>query len=339
MSRSKSFFIFSASFLLLALLVDLFSSRIVYSYPLIDDYYYAANQKLHQLNLSDPSDKILILGSSMSREGIDPEILVKDLGPLEIFKFSISKGKPTDFYLIWNKIEEEKREEMKLVIVSLSPWMFAKKLTAQVDEQPGTRVFFDPQAVITLYGKETRNLDWFPRQTIASMSSFYRYGDYIEQMIDHKKLSFWKDSTERAIAKAPPEYRYSKNQPQSYFAEELQNKENYRIYSRGNYNWDAERNVQIRALQYLLAELEQEKIPVMVLDMAVHPYRKHFYESGLEEEYKQLVQSVIPSHARFYDFSSSYEKESFIDFSHLNQKGRQQFSEDLREILEENYAF
>lgn len=338
MSRNKSFFIFSTTFLILVLLIEIFSSHIVYSYHLIDDYYYVANQKLRQLNESEKSDKILVFGSSMSREGIDPEILTKDLSAFDVFKFSVTRGKPMDFYLMWRNIREEKREEAKLVIISLSPWMFSKKLTLHTEQEEGTRVFFKSSAILALYGREAWNLDWFARQSVASVSSFYRYGDYIDQMLDHKNLSLWKFKGERAIAKAPPEYRYSENKPESYFLEQLQNKENLRIYSLSNYTWDIKENIQMRALQQLLHELQQKQIPVLVMDMAVNPYRKQLYESGLEEAYKQFVESAVSSYGKLYDFSSSYDKENFIDFSHLNPKGRQQFSEDLREIIVEDYA-
>lgn len=305
----------------------------------IDNDYVLAIQELHRLN-SDIRDKIVIFGSSMGREGIDSQYLQQTIGEdkVSVYNFSISSGKPSDFYLIYRQITE--KEKIKLVVLTISPWAFEKMYTGNI--KTGVDVFtnlaFKPTPIFEIMGWPDTGTLWFLRESVISAVPIYKYNEYFQKIIDQKNLSFWKQPQEKAKLESWRQYRYPENKPEEYFIEELKKEKNYEEYRNINYDWEPGENLQIRALVRLIRGLEEKAIPVLVVDMPVNPYKQAFYEEGLVESYSAAVRLAL-GQSRFTDFSFTYPKEDFVDFNHLNSRGRERFSQDLADILKNSYGF
>jgi len=305
----------------------------------IDNDYVLAVQELHRLN-SDSQDKIVIFGSSMGREGIDSQYLQGTIGEdkVSVYNFSISSGKPSDFYLIYRQITE--KEKIKLVVLTISPWAFEKMYTGNI--KTGVDVFtnlaFKSAPIFEIMGRSDINALWFLRESVISAVPLYKYNEYFQKILDQKNLSFWKLPQERAKLESWRQYRYPENKPEEYFIEELKKEKNYEEYRNANYDWAEERNIQLKALGLLVSGLKKQSIPILVCDMPVNPYKQAFYEEGLIEGYSAAVRLAL-GQSRFTDFSFAYPKEDFVDFNHLNSQGRERFSWDLADILKNSYGF
>lgn len=339
--RLTSILFFFISLLLASYLVNFVLLKIVFSvHTTINNDHFIAAREIYEINSRkyNDIDKIIIFGSSMSREGIDQDYLMDNgLKLFQIYNISVSSGTPADSYLMLNNIKN--KESIKLAIIALAPWQFQKEYTQDFNKSLGAHLFFKPIPILFLYDKNRPEQTWFLKNSVASLFNFYKYNDHLKQLIDYNNLSFWKTEEERIKKPAIwQQYKYSENKPEAYFVNELNKEENYIKYSNGNYHWEIESNIQLKALANFFRELENENIPSIIINMPVNPQKEKFYEKELRGNYKQAVMSVLPSNGEFYDYSSCYNKDYFIDFNHLNEKGRLQLSQELEKIIEKNYA-
>ena len=338
--RLASILFFFILLLLANCLVNFLLLKIVFSvHTTINHDHFIAAREIYEINSREYNnvDKIIIFGSSMSREGIDQDYLMEnDLKQFQVYNISVSGGTPTDYYLMLNNIKN--KEKIKLAVVTLAPWQFQKEYTQEFSKSVGAHLFFKPIPIFSLREDRFEQM-WFLRNSVASLFNFYKYNDYLNQIIDHKSLSFWKTKEERTKKPAVwQQYKYSENKPETYFVNELNNEENYIEYSNDNYHWGIESNIQIKALANFFRELENENIPSIIINAPVNPQKEKLYETGLRENYKQAVTSILPSNGEFYDYSLYYDKAYFIDFNHLNAMGRLHFSQELERIIEKNHA-
>lgn len=327
--RPVSIFIFLFFLVSVNFLVNFFLLKIIFSAePFLNDDYFVAGRNIYEINKNNNTGKIIIFGSSMGREGIDQEYLLNNNNQrYQVYNLSVSSGKPTDYYLMLKKIS--KKEEIKLAIVTLEPWAFNKKYTKEYSQSPGARLFS---------GFLDKTGAW--ENNFASLFNFYRYSDYFNQIIDRHNLSFWKAEEERKKEVEPwRQYKYPEDKSEDYFIAELQKKENYLEYNDDEYFWREDDNIQLKALKEFFAELEKNNIPSLVINIPVHPLKKEFYGKGLESNYQRAIASVIPLNGKLYDYSSHYEKDCFVDFNHLNEKGRTHLSQEIDNLIRKDYAF
>jgi hypothetical protein len=334
-SIKKEFLYFFISLLLISWLINSFSLKFLFSSNSIDNDYFVALKNIYYLNLDKKQNKIIILGSSMSREGIDQEYISNRLNHIKVYNLSVSSGKPTDFYLILNNIKNIKK--INLVIITLAPWMFQNKYTQEINDDTGLHLFFKPVPVLKLFSNIQPS--WFLKNTLSSIWGFYGYNDFLNQTVDHQNLSFWKTKEERTKPDVWQQYKYKEGQPESYFLSIIQNREKPEERFNANYNWDEEKNIQYKALKELLYQLQSKKIPTLIVSMPLNPYIDEVYEDGIEEQYEILLDSISSSNIKVYNYSRDYSKDMFIDFYHLNKEGRDVFSQELYKIIEENYGF
>lgn len=325
------------SLLLMNWFIGSFLMDAVLSDESVNDDYIMAEKMIRAIN-NDDSEKILIFGSSMAREGIDQREIEKRLGWVKVYNLSISSGKPSDFYLMLSKIRS--KEKIKLAVFAFSPWMIQKKYTDDVvsGKDPFTNLMFDSVALAAIMPASILRSGWFAKSALTSLIPFHRHVKYFRNIFDQNDLSFWKKPDERVKAEAWRQYNYWENKPESYFAEELGKESNHAEYSVGNCYWDGNENIQIRAWRKTISGLADRKIPVLAIDMPVNPYKKFLYEDGLAGRFQAIFGSV-PDGARFSDMSSVYPKENFIDFNHLNAGGRERFSNDLLAVFKKDYGF
>jgi hypothetical protein len=325
-------FILIANYFIGAFFVLLFNKS-----QTIDDDYAIAMQKLYLLN-SDNKEKIIFFGSSMSREGLNLHYFKEEFQDYRVYNFSISSGKPSDFYFIYNKIKDKKK--VKFIIITTSPWIFQKKYTEDINSgnDPFTTLIFDPIVVANVVNLRDVNFSWYIKESIFSMIPFYQYNDYLKKIIDHRNMSLWKTKEERMQPQPITIYRYSENKPESYFLEELGKEKNYHEYSSINYCWDNTKNIQIKSLNLLLSKINHNLTSVAIIDMPVNPNKLAFYDEELSSNYLEIMNNLSQT-AKFFDLSAQYSADNFIDFNHLNEKGRNSFSYDLRNLIKDNYGF
>lgn len=192
---------------------------------MIEDDYLIALQKIDRINKNNNHDQIIIFGSSMSREGIDDGYLKETLDNQQIYNLSISSGKPSDFFFLFERIKN--KQKINLVVINLSQWMFQKKFSDDVEngKDLSTKRFFLPKIALKFINLDVSNIKWFMEYTISSTMVSLRYNDYIKKIIDHNNLSFWKIPEERDFPVISSQYRYSHNKPEKYFLDYLSDDE------------------------------------------------------------------------------------------------------------------
>lgn len=95
----------------------------------------------------------------------------------------------------------------------------------------------------------------------------------------------------------------------------------------------------MRALKGFLSELDNQKIKVILIDSPINPYIKDLYDPEAENNFINTIKDCLNPYQKIYELAFKYPKSDFIDFNHLNHKGRRSFSEDLTEIIKENDVF
>jgi len=326
-----------AILLLMVWTVGIFLVNIVLSDESVNDDYIVAAKIVRQIN-NDPSDKIIIFGSSMGREGLDQQYIQNQLNGVKVYNLSVSSGKPSDFYLMLARIRLNNR--IKLVVITLSPWIFQKKYTDDVisGNDVFTNLFFNPFKIGDIARFRELKSDWFIDSTISSFNPFYRYNSYFRKIIDQNQLSFWRRPSERSKATPWEQYAYRESKPESYFVDELGKDANYAEYKNDNFYWDAGKNIQITALRKLTNELFKNNILTLAIDMPVNPYKEKLYDNGLIENYRASIKLPLTG-SKYHDFSFVYPKDNFIDFNHLNVSGRARFSQDILVLISRDYGF
>jgi len=334
--KSKSFISFLAVFVATFIVINEVSSDIVYSADLIPNDYSEVQKELQRLNRETQQPKLVIFGSSMAREAIDQYYLKEQLGDFSIFKFAVSGGAPTDFYFLWSAARG--REDIDIAVIPLSPWMFQKKNSHEIEQREGTGFFATPLSMARLYGPNASQATRFVKQGLTSPWDFYKFEAYLLDFVDRHNISFWKAQEQRATAAWKP-FQYSINKPDAYFTKELKKGGNYSDYDSSNYDWNTQENVQLRAFTLLIAELQKNNTLVILVDMPVHPLKKEFYDEELERDYTAALSHIVGAETLVYDYSATYEKENFIDFNHLNASGRDLFTKELSELIKKaSYA-
>lgn len=331
----KKFILPALLFILVVLGVETYSNRLVLDYKFIDDDNLAVVQKMEKINQGQSAEKIIIFGSSMSREGIDVDYLKKELSRDEIYNLSMSNGKPSDFYLLFSRIKD--KAGIKLAVINISQWMMQKKYSDEFNngKDANANLFFLPAAAARICGFKNFNLAWFSKRTFVSFFPSLKYNSYLKRIIDHHNLSFWKLPSEKDALAVYSEYKYSANLPESYFVGQLKDENRKKDYSAGNYYWSEDDSVQTKSLGILLRELKKNNIPTMIVDAPVNPKIKELYHDGTQEKFLATVESLRRPSQNFYEMAFSYPKEDFIDFDHLNAAGRSVFSRDLAGLIKE----
>lgn len=89
-------------------------------------------------------------------------------------------------------------------------------------------------------------------------------------------------------------------------------------------------NSQKKALQYLITKLNQNKIPVIIINMPITPQ----YSNGVNESTRQnLSQFFNSTGLLWYDYEREYPSKYFEDNWHMNIAGRSDFSQKIATIL------
>jgi len=311
-------------FVLFALATYVVSFFAIKDITIVNDDFSAALATIDAIN-RDQSDKVIIFGSSMGREGIDQKFIESELKNTKIYNLSISSGRPSDFYLLWHRIKN--RDRIKLVLLTLSPWVFEKQYTKDIvsGNDPTTRIFFDQTALAEIIPAEKRSLWWLDAQiTVLAMpwtGRSFDGKDIFDYIVNSFDSSFPKPAWQQ--------YQYSENKPELYFSGIIADKAIWEEYGVSNFDWDAQANLQLKSLAKISESFDYEKIDFLIVGMPVNPVIKKLYGAGMEDEYRRAVIGSVGGKADFLDFSSQYGKENFIDINHLNRQGREAFSRDL----------
>ncbi|MFA6375900.1 MAG: hypothetical protein WCX69_00665 [Candidatus Paceibacterota bacterium] len=317
--------------------VDKILGEIIYHYSYIDNDNFVAIQRINKFNDSKSKNKIIILGSSMSREGVDEKYLADQIVGSEIYNFSISSGKPSDFFLIASQLNGVKTA--RLAIICISPWMFQKNYTDSIlnKNDPVTNLFFNPQAILKIIPLRWQDSSWFLGRSVYSFFNVLKYNDYLKQILDHSNLSFWKTKDELTLPAIWNQYGYTKNYSEDYFAAAIKDST---IKSRfgGDYYWNSDDSVQMRALAAVTSQLREQGVKILVIDMPVNPYIKKLYDKNTEADFAAAMATMIPRQD-FYEEAFLYGKSKFIDFDHLNYKGRTLFSINLARKIAALHVF
>ena len=313
------FFLFS--------LVDWILGEVIYHYNYIDDDNFVAIQRIRKFNESDNKNKIAIFGSSMSREGINEPYLSASFPGSEIYNFSVSSGVPDESFLMASQLKNI--ENAKLAIICILPWMFQKRYSGSIVDRSDvtTNIFFSPLAFLKIVPIGNINLNWFLGKTFYSFFNILKYNDFLKQIADHNDLSFWKPKNERLMPVVWPEYRYIESYKEDYFTQSINDPA---IKSRfdSDYYWRVGDSVQMRALEAIIKLFEEKGVKVLVIDMPINLHIKELYGKDTETDFAAAIAAVVPA-SDFFEANFLYDKSKFIDFDHLNYKGRELFTSEL----------
>lgn len=279
----------------------------------------------------DPAKKkILLIGSSITREDIDVDRLNAELGERgwEFHELGFDNGQPIDLAAIRERVAAIRPAAVVYLPHSDSfygnydfkklRYWFSLELMPRLPVDIGWKAAFSEREHLV-------------RGLLGKASFLYRYNGEISSYLEEE--FFRLKARAQGAAAAPPEFRrfqYPKDEPPSYFEEKVQRcrKEGF-IVTRYT-------ALQRKAFSEFASRLRARKIPFIVIDAPKHPraiecitpeYQSQ-YESFLAEESDELG-FVFLRAQRLPRFSS----EHFADFFHLNERGRRVMTGFLRDYF------
>lgn len=274
--------------------------------------------------------KVILIGSSITREDIDVDRLNGDLGERgwEFHELGFDNGQPIDLAAIRDRIAAARPAAVVYLphcdsfygnydFKKLRYW-FPLEILPRLPANIGWMGVFAEQEHLV-------------RGLLGKASFLYRYSGEISAYLEEE--FFRMKARVQGTSSAPPELRrfqYPEDEPPSYYEEKV------RRCRKDGFVVTRYAALQRRAFSEFASGLRTRGIPFIVVDAPKHPraiecitpeYQTR-YESILEREAEDLGFVLIRSD-RLPRFGPAH----FADFFHLNAKGRRVMTEFLRDYF------
>lgn len=306
----------------------LWSELYRYSVPVRDDAL-RIEARLRLASGDDEESHVVLMGSSQAREDFDVADLNRRFDTRNQFlNLGVSgQGNPIEMYMLTPRVIDARPSlvvYMPFIASQYYPYAYST-----------FALYFDPNIlplINTMYGwpelvDHSNAIAW---GYLGRASILMRYRTSVQHMVD--------DAVRRWIRDAPPKatqtFAYHKRKPESHFKKMI---EKHR--KRPRFHDHRYRALSQAAFHAMAMTLEEQGIPLLVVEGPVHPLIRHFYDPALDERYSEFMTSAADTHGFTYLPASELPRfgdEDFNDFTHLNADARARFTAFMADYLQAN---
>ncbi len=298
-----------------------------YSKPADDDGI-RLEYTLRTISNKEEQRTVFLIGSSQVREDFDLEYLNRELGKenTTVYNLGVYGATPIEIFMLKDDLLEKRPD----IIIYVA---FAGTFYDDYNDNDFRRMkyYFDP-AILPYFSKYfgTRMLLSQRGALIDSLlggfSPLYKYRDSIGRSIlaavqHHTRIKNWTE---------PRPYIYEENKPERYFLDEIKKANGKRFVPRPYTEMS-------RELFVLFADdVVSNGVKLIYIDGPTHPLCKKLYGREIDTAYNSFISDQADKIGFVYLAESDlprFTEEEFIDFTHLNEKGRVKFSQFLKEQL------
>ena len=272
---------------------------------------------------------IHLVGASQTREGLDVLLMnnrSKEDG-LVFHNLGAAAYSAMDFYM---EVDDIIASNPDLIVYM--PYVGSFYLDYQFSR---LRFYFNPNALPLL--KEELGFEVLRENKYAIFDSYVSYLSYFYKHREGVKAIFFNAVNHLIFhfGEAPKVkiFNYTENFPDEYFEKQYEKYEGNKFYI------SKFTPVEKEAFRLTMAKLKANNIPVLVMDAPGNPLIEKTYQPEVRIDYDDFLQrEVVQSGIPFMPLSEipQFDKDDFIDFTHLNAGGRVRLSDFLVDYIKEN---
>ncbi len=277
----------------------------------------------------NPHDAIYFLGSSQMRDAINAHSIERQLGNTTS---AYNLGFTGDLALRrLAEIDSILGTKPKIIVIGITfhsisdrshvPEDHLALVSQKMKTNEKTELFFDQRQ------HELIDYNWLDRIIFKRKFIFAAIID----IVGLNRQNEFEDST-NVVGNFKDPFFYNKNQSEEVLKKKLGPKtEMYNTFVVSR-----EDNSNKRALIEFIRILKGEKIKVVILDMPIHPLLQKELPEEINQNYQAYInESLLPIVDGYFDFQREYDQSHFLDLTHLNAKGKDDFSAKVAQILQE----
>lgn len=280
-------------------------------------------------NEQDDNTHIHLVGTSQTREGFDTDIMNERFTGegVTIHNLGAAAYSAMDFYMDVDSIIASNPD-----LIVYTPYVGTFYLDYDFSR---LRFYFNINSITLLndmlgYEVLIKNKRAILDSYLSYLLYFYKHREGVKAVFFNavKHLVFNLGETHEVKL-----FNYTDNFPPEYFEQQYAKHEGNKFYlSRFT-------PVEKEAFRRAMAKLKAHNIPVLVMDAPGNPLIANTYQPEVRIDYDNfLQQEVVERGIPFLPLSDipQFDKDDFIDFTHLNSRGRARLSEFLAGYLKEN---
>jgi len=279
--------------------------------------------QFHMASREKGRNKILLVGSSEVREGLDAERLSADFSKEGYIFYNIgfSSGHPLDLFMLKNKLfrvspvlilyMHDPRSFYSDYAFLKMPYYFDTNIILPMLKYLGAKAMLSYQGILeeAILGR------WLP---------LYKYRQPIK-----RALVNWLEQRRKGDRQTLRQV-YKENKPRSYFLETIakEPKKQYAVTGMSALSQDL--------FSLFSKETVSRGIQFIVLEAPLHPLIGETYDKRICEENDAFLKAQAEAIGFVYLKTAPsvlFTEQDFIDFTHLNQRGREKLTLFLEEYL------
>jgi len=304
-----------------------------HSRPRADDFIRMEAQLHMASNESSEKYKVLLTGSSQTREDFDIEHLntMFSENGTRFFNLGVSgNGSPIWMYMITNRLAATDPDlivYMPMVGSFYGDYDFAQML---YDFDMRITPFFVQELDLN---EIIDNREYFIRSFVNQYMPVLKYKSSIKYILS----SSLSDALQQKDIIKPSYYAYVKNKESSYFKAEIK--------KAGGKRYSQSRHIELNKTLFTVftQEITRKGICLVVISAPMHPLSHELYKNKLDSEFNGFIEQTAREQGFIYIASDQlphFSEDDFIDFTHLNSAGRNKLTNYLSNyLLSDNWTF
>ncbi|MFH1876610.1 MAG: hypothetical protein ABH865_06945 [Candidatus Omnitrophota bacterium] len=274
--------------------------------------------------------RIFISGSSQAREGFDIEYLNREFNKTNTTFFNLGTGGSASVMILFT-IKDRLLKKRPEIIIFMP---FVGSFYSNYSSKRHPRVF--NLATLPYVSKylgvkvvKSHKID-FIDSFLGKLSIFYKYRESIKRIID-SYVDYHINGGEKL---KPKKYVYKKNMRKSHFMKAIKE-------AKGN-KYSVTPYTRLTEHLFILSarDLISKGVKLIVISGPTHPLIKKCYKGEIDSAYNDFLLNQAKKIGFIYLSESQlplFTEEEFIDFTHLNSRGRNKMSKFLKDYLQENH--
>lgn len=278
----------------------------------------------------DEGKKVLLVGTSQSREGFDVRVLNERFKDANITFYNLGSAaySGVDLYMETDRILDAE-SDLIVYMPYVGNFFFDydfKRL----------KYYYHPK-IISLFLRNVghkpliENKWFFLDAYVSNISYFYKYREELKPILYNVLNYLIFQIGEKPDLKY---FRYDKNFEAKYFEDQI------KLFKGKKFYFSDYTETELDAFHKTIQLIKKSNTPFHVIDAPVNPRIKSVYAPGVEIAYKEFLEGVLSdegipflSSEELPDFDTDY----FIDFTHLNTVGRAKLTSFFAAYFEKNY--
>lgn len=302
----------------------------LYSTPGRDDALRVEAQ-LKLLSVNDKNIRVFLIGSSQTREDFDTDYLNKYFSRANVnfCNFGIAgTASPIDMFMLKDKLSNKKPVFIFYMPYIESFYMDKYDFSTMVN-------YFEPSILPYFLRYEgfkdiVAQRGYFIDSFLGKIFLFYRYRESFVRIL-YTAINYHISGNKIS---EPLRYAHQENRPKSYFIEEIK--------KAGGNRYKTNSCLELNKVLFCLfaKDIISKGIKLIVLDGPTHPLFKECYRKEINYEYNDFLRRQSLGLGFIYLDSNNlpkFNETEFIDFTHLNEKGRTKFNNFIAQFLSSNY--